>query len=62
MRPLGRPRRRWEGNIIMDLEVVGMNTRNWVYSAGLLVSPYECGIEPKVTELVSVNVINFNYK
>ena len=24
-RPLGRPRRRWEGNIRMDLEEIGMN-------------------------------------
>ena len=29
-RPLGRPRRRWEGNIIMDLEEIGVNMRNWV--------------------------------
>ena len=32
-RPLGRPRRRWEDNIRMDLEEIGMNTRNWVHSA-----------------------------
>ena len=30
-RPLGRPRRRWEDNIRMDL--VGINARNWVDSA-----------------------------
>ena len=24
-RHLGRPRRRWEGNIIMDLEEIGIN-------------------------------------
>ena len=24
-RPLGRPRRRWEGNIRMDLEEIGIN-------------------------------------
>ena len=29
-RPLGRPRRRWEDNIRMDLEEIGINTRNWV--------------------------------
>ena len=28
--PLGRPRRRWEDNIRMDLEEMGINTRNWV--------------------------------
>ena len=31
--PLGRPRRIWEDNIRMDLEKIGMNTRNWVDSA-----------------------------
>jgi len=29
-RPSGRPRRRWEDNIKMDLEGIGINTRNWV--------------------------------
>ena len=28
-RPLGRPRRRWEGNIRINLEEIGINTRNW---------------------------------
>ena len=32
-RPLGRPRRRWEGNIRMDLEEIGISTGNWVDSA-----------------------------
>ena len=32
-RPLGRPRRRWEDNIRMDLKEKGTNTRNWVDSA-----------------------------
>ena len=32
-RPLGRPRRRWEDNIRMDLKEIGINTRNWVGSA-----------------------------
>ena len=32
-RPLGRPRRRWEDNIRMDLEEIGMNAANWVDSA-----------------------------
>ena len=32
-RPLGRPRRRWENNIRMDLKGIGINTRNWVDSA-----------------------------
>ena len=48
-RLLGRPRRRWEGNIRMDLEKIGINARNWVDSSQdgrLLESPCECGIEP----------------
>ena len=32
-RPLGRPRRRWEDNIRMDLQEIGFNEGNWVDSA-----------------------------
>ena len=32
MRPLGRPRRRWEDNIRMDLEEIGINAGNLVDS------------------------------
>ena len=32
-RPLGRPRRRWEDNIRMDLEEIDINVGNWVDSA-----------------------------
>ena len=32
-RPLGRPRRRWEDNIRMDLEEISINAGNWVDSA-----------------------------
>ena len=32
-RPLGRPRRRWEDNIRMDLEEKGISAVNWVDSA-----------------------------
>ena len=32
-RPLGSPRRRWEDNIRMDLEEIGINEGNWVDSA-----------------------------
>ena len=32
-RPFGRPRRRWEDNIIMDLEEIGTSAGNWVDSA-----------------------------
>ena len=31
--PLGRPMRRWEGNIRMDLEEIGISAGNWVDSA-----------------------------
>ena len=32
-RPLGRPRRRWEDNIRIDLEEIYINASNWVDSA-----------------------------
>ena len=32
-RPLGRPRRRWEDNIRMELVEIGINARNWFDSA-----------------------------
>ena len=32
-RPLGRPRRRWEDNIRMDLEEIGISAGNWVDSS-----------------------------
>ena len=31
-RPLGRPRRSWEDNIIMNLEEIGISAGNWVDS------------------------------
>jgi hypothetical protein len=31
-RPSGRPRRGWKGNIRMDLNEIGINTRNWADS------------------------------
>ena len=31
--PLGRPRRRWDDNIRMDLEEIGINAGNWIDSA-----------------------------
>ena len=32
-RPSGRPRRRWEDNIRINLEEIGINAGNWVDSA-----------------------------
>jgi hypothetical protein len=32
-RPLGRPRRRWEDNIKMDLKEVGVGCGDWIESA-----------------------------
>ena len=32
-RPLGRPKRRWEDNIRIDLKEIGINMRNWIDSA-----------------------------
>ena len=30
LRPLGRPRRRWEDNIRMDLQEVGLGYEDWI--------------------------------
>jgi hypothetical protein len=32
-RPLGRPRRRWEDNIRMDLREIGIDGANWIQLA-----------------------------
>jgi hypothetical protein len=32
-RPLGRPRRRWEDNIKMDLGEIGIDEANWIQLA-----------------------------
>jgi hypothetical protein len=32
-RPLGRPRRRWEDNIKMDLREIGIDGANWIQLA-----------------------------
>ena len=48
-RPLGRPMRRWEDNIRMDIKEIGINTRElgWFGSGyGLLECPRHSGIEP----------------
>jgi hypothetical protein len=46
-RPLGRPRRRWEDFIRIDIKEIGINTRNWIDSAQVRDNgePFECGIE-----------------
>ena len=31
---LGTPRRKWEENITTDLKEIGVNTRDWIDSAG----------------------------
>jgi hypothetical protein len=43
-RPIGRPRRRWEDNIKMDLREVGWGA--WTGSFWLRASSCECGYEP----------------
>jgi len=32
-RPLGKPRRRWEGNIKLDLRETGIDGENWIQLA-----------------------------
>jgi hypothetical protein len=47
-RPLGRPRRRWEDNIKMDLQEVGCGGKDWIdlpQNKGQLAGTYQCGYE-----------------
>jgi hypothetical protein len=48
-RPLGRPRRRWDDNIRMDLQEVGFGCVNWIGLAedrDRWRAIFECGDEP----------------
>ena len=61
-RPLGRPRHRWEDNIRMNVEEIGINVGNWVdsaqdmdYSRVLMNEALNLRI-PKAMELVSQKV------
>jgi hypothetical protein len=60
-KPLGRPRRRWEDVIRMDLRETGLGVVDWIRLAqdmDLLAGCCECGDEPSgscTTELVSDN-------
>jgi hypothetical protein len=47
-RPLGRPGRRWEDNIRMDLQEVGCGGMDWIGLASMetVASNCECGNEP----------------
>jgi len=44
-RPFGRPRRRWEDNIKVDLQKVGCGVMEWIYLVQVA-SICECGNEP----------------
>jgi hypothetical protein len=41
-RPLGRPRRRWENNIYMDLREIGIDGANWIQLAQDRVQWWAC--------------------
>jgi hypothetical protein len=48
-RPLGRPRRRWEDNILVDLQEVGSGGMDWIELAqdrGRWRGTCKCGNEP----------------
>jgi hypothetical protein len=59
-RPLGRPRRRWEDGVRMDLREIGLGV--WIGSGqGPMAGCCECGDEPSgscATELVSLLVVS----
>jgi hypothetical protein len=51
-RPLGRPRRRWENNIKMDLQEVACGVMDWmelVQDRGNLIGTCECSNERSVS-------------
>jgi hypothetical protein len=41
-RPLGRPRRRWEDNIKMDLREIGIDGVNWIQLAQDMIQWWAC--------------------
>jgi hypothetical protein len=48
-RPLGRPRRRWENNVKVDLQELGCEFMDWIELAqdrGQVAGTCECGNEP----------------
>jgi hypothetical protein len=47
-RPMGRPRRRWEDNIRMDLQEVGCGVMDWIGLArdNQMAGNCDCGNEP----------------
>ena len=58
--PLGRPRRRWEDNIRMDLKELGINTKKWVNQAqDRDYCPCECGIESHCSTSYVVSYLTY---
>jgi hypothetical protein len=55
---MGRPRRRWEENIRMDLEEIGINAGNWVTTV-LAESSNDCRHEPGRCHSLSFILIYF---
>ena len=56
---LGRPRRRWEDNIRMDLEEIDISAGNWVGTAKE--SPCDCDIKPSGSISHGVSSLNYPY-
>ena len=54
--PIGRPRRRWEDSIRMDVKDIGVNTRSWIPpKLGLAIVNAELNFwVSEATELVSI--------
>jgi hypothetical protein len=50
-RPLGRPRRRWMGNINMDLLEIGLNVVDWI---GLAQNMYRWRYLVNLVTLISI--------
>jgi hypothetical protein len=50
-RPLGRPRRRWEDNIKMDLREIGIDGANWIQ-----LSQDRVQLRPRVNTVTNLRV------
>jgi hypothetical protein len=55
-RPLGRPRRRWEDNIKLDLREIGIDGSNWIWLAQDRVQWWD--FVNRVTNLLSESVLS----
>ena len=52
-RPLGRPRRRWEDNIKMDLREVGCDPGEWIDNSNILIMS-RCRLKSRICYIIII--------